>query len=279
MKCVNPFLKWPGSKRQLLPQLLELVPRSFNRYHESFVGAGSLYFALKSLGRATTCFLNDSNEELMTAYHGVCSYTQEVINFLKEHQIAHSEAHFYRVRSQSYKLMSEPAATARMIYLNKTAFNGLYRVNREGVFNTPWGARNSNVVLDQEGLLACAEVLADDTRLSTAHYLKVTQWMLPGDFVYFDPPYLPIKSTSYTSYTSGGFREDDHRELARLAHELVSKGVHVMVSNSDMPLIRELYQGFRLHEVTARRNIGGKATGRAPVTELILVGTPEGTPQ
>jgi DNA adenine methylase len=264
----RPFLKWAGGKRQLLPHLLRHVPpsvRSTGRYYEPFVGGGALFFALRP-ARAT---LADVNERLVRAYRGVAHHVGDVVRLLGGYP--HASEFFYRLRAEAIDARSDAEVAAWFIYLNRTGYNGLYRVNRKNVFNVPFGRYANPTVCDEPTLRACAAALAGTTLL-VADFEKVVSSARRGDFVYFDPPYAPLSATSsFTSYTSDGFGPDDQRRLRDVARRLKKRGVHVLLSNSSAPLTRELYaDGFEVFEVPATRMLNSKGDGRGAIAELVI---------
>lgn len=270
----KPLLKWVGGKRQLLPELLKHIPDSFGTYHEPFLGGGALFFELHRLGRKGTYLaqLSDVNQELINFYSQVCYNFKPFLTALKmldEHHL--NEADFYSFRKE-YRDYTDKARAALFLYFNKTAFNGLMRQNRSGNWNMPWGKYKNPRIYDEPALKAGSDALACAAMLSKG-FEETLQLPTKGDLVYCDPPYIPVSRTSsFVGYSKEGFSLGDHKKLASLARELVNKGVTVILSNADTPLTRELYQGFELHEVQARRAINSKVEKRGPVRELIIVG-------
>jgi len=264
-KAPKPFLKWAGGKGQLLGQYGPLFPRRFGRYHEPFVGGGAVFFHLLP-PRAT---LSDANAELVDCFVAVRDDVNAVIRTLGRHR--YEKDYYYAVRAQDPAKLEPAARAARTIFLNRTGFNGLYRVNSKGGFNVPFGRYANPTICDAPNLRACARVLRRATILQ-APFASILERARRDDFVYFDPPYQPLSKTAYfTAYGAGGFREDDQRELARVYAALDRRGVLVMLSNSDTPLTRELYRGFRVVEVQATRAINSKAARRGAITELVAL--------
>jgi DNA adenine methylase len=261
----QPFLKWAGGKRSMLPSLLPFVPAEFGAYHEPFVGGGAMFFALNP----KPSVLSDNNPELIDCYLAVQQDVESVIGALGRHQ--HDEKYFYAVRSQRPSALQLPDRAARTIFLNRTCFNGLYRVNRQGRFNVPFGRYEAPTICNAPALRACSAAL-QSAAISQADFATVLSRAVAGDFVYFDPPYLPISGTSkFTSYTSNGFSLHDHTRLRDVARELKARGVHVLLSNSAAPAIVNLYsQDFQIIRVQAGRAINAKGSGRAKVEELII---------
>ena len=260
----KPFLKWVGGKTQLLPQIFESFPKNFNRYHEPFVGGGAVFFNLQP----NKAILSDVNPDLIQAYQMIRDDVDSVIAELKQHRA--EEAYYYSVRETDVAELSAAEAAARIIFLNKTCFNGLYRVNRRGKFNVPFGKYANPTICNEKNLRAVSDALQGvDIRLQSVFELDTR--VKKNDLVYFDPPYVPVSPTaSFTSYTKQGFGEHQQRELADLFGRLVSKGAHCFLSNSDTPLVRELYKDFKIKKVYARRAINSRADRRGPVGEVIV---------
>ena len=261
----RPFLKWAGGKRQLLPELLAQLPENRRTYHEPFLGGGALFFKLQP-DRAV---LSDLNERLVRTYRAVRDDVEAVIGALSE---CRNDKDFYlRTRARDIDAAGDVAVAAWFIYLNKTGFNGLYRVNKKGQFNVPFGGYKNPMICDADNLRACSEVLQGVKILHT-DFRHVEEMTEPGDFVYFDPPYVPLSTTaSFTSYTRDGFTLEDQTELRDMARNLKHKRVHVLLSNSSVPVIHELYaEGFEQREVYASRAINSDATKRGKVAEALI---------
>lgn len=274
----QPFLKFCGGKRQLLPEIRKYVPEKFGRYFEPFVGGGAVFFDLVAAGRMARhvvappgAVLGDANQELMATYGAVRSGVEKVCARLRRHADRHSETYYYGVRARPYDAKGSVACVgARMIYLNRTSFNGLYRVNKRGEFNVPFGRYKNPTICDKENLLACSRALRM-AKLESGDFEVIVALAERGDFAYFDSPYCPVSTTSnFTSYTRDGFTLDDQRRLAECARALKARGVHVLLSNADVPIVRKLYKGFELHRVSARRNINSKGGKRGAVGELLI---------
>ena len=261
----KPFLKWVGGKRQLLGAILPLVPRRFGTYHEPFVGGGALYFHLAP-ARAV---LSDGNERLIRAYRGVRNHAGELIELLSGYP--HEREFFEEMRTRAIDVRSDVEVAAWMIYLNRTAYNGLYRVNSKNVFNAPFGDYAKPRICNPNVIRECARVLAA-ADLRCEDFAAVGDRAKKGDFVYFDPPYVPLSaSSSFTSYTRGGFGEEQQTALRDLALALKRRGVHVVLSNSGAPFVRKLYaKGFSMSEVQAARSVNATASGRGKITELLI---------
>ncbi|MCC6796109.1 MAG: DNA adenine methylase [Candidatus Hydrogenedentes bacterium] len=272
MSMPRPFLKWVGGKGQLLNELLAQVDRAgkFHRYHEPFVGGGALFFELVRTGRmpAAKAYLSDNNANLIAVYRGVREDVDRVIALLLEHKRKHSEKHYYEVRARAPKDDIDQAA--RIIYLNKTGYNGLYRENSQGKYNVPFGRYKNPGICDEENLRAVAKAL-QKAKLEVRHFAKVLDCVDKGDFVYFDPPYHPVsKTASFTGYDKGGFSEDFQRLLAKIAEDLDARGVRVLLSNSMTPLVKELYAKFTIDEVFANRNVNSRGDRRGKISEALI---------
>ncbi|WP_456419878.1 DNA adenine methylase [Thermovibrio sp.] len=263
----RPFVKWAGGKRQILKHLLFYAPKEFNRYFEPFVGGGALFFEL-SPKRAV---ISDLNAELINAYRVIKGQVEELIESLKKHK--NNEEYYYRIRSLKPAELSPVERASRFIYLNKTCFNGLYRENSKGEFNVPFGRYKRPKICDEENLRAVSEFLNSvEVEILNADYGEVCKRAEAGDFIYLDPPYIPVSKTAgFTTYTGGGFGEEDHRKLAEVFRELSEKGCFVMLSNADHPLIRELYRDFKLIEITTNRAISCKRSKRKGSGRELLI--------
>lgn len=260
----SPFLKWAGGKTRLLPTLLTYTPARFNTYIEPFVGGGALFFALQP----RKAILADSNPELINCYTVVRDRVEDLIAVLDEYPYA--EEFYYNLRTE----MPEDAVlrAARLIYLNRTCFNGLYRVNKRGQFNVPFGRYTNPVICDAERLKAASYALRN-AELHRADYRSTLQTCArPGDFIYIDPPYHPVSQYSdFKRYTAEFFYTEDQRELARNVKQLGQQGCFVLVSNSSCDFIRDIYQGCQVIEVSARRNINKDPNKRGEVKEVLIL--------
>lgn len=279
-----PFLKWAGGKSQLLDELVRLVPPRFGTYYEPFLGAGALFFRLFSEGRIGRAVLSDLNKDLISCYVTIRDALDEVLLRLESLQLRACDRDFFyaqaRPRFNSIRLETglevHPEKAALMIYLNKTCYNGLYRVNSSGEFNVPWGRYRSPRVYDEENLRAVSRALnSPGIEVKCCDYRQALDQASRGDFVYLDPPYHPISRTSsFTQYIQKPFGEKDQRELAGEFASLTSRGCLVLMSNSGAPFVRSLYEGLaagvRLKEVSASRSISCKGDRRNGVTELII---------
>ncbi|MCP5094405.1 MAG: DNA adenine methylase [Chloroflexi bacterium] len=265
-----PFLKWAGGKRRLLKQYAPYFPsiNSINHYYEPFIGSGAVFFHL----RPVNATLSDRNGRLIELYQMIQSNVEGVIAALKPHQ--NELDYFYSIRAQDPQQLTAVQRAARLIYLNKTCYNGLYRENRRGQFNVPFGRYVNPAICDEDRLRAASAALHGIT-LKAEDFADVLTHVAPDDFVYLDPPYVPLSLTSsFTSYNQHGFGEADQHRLAETIGRLSDLGCRVMLSNSSAPLVYELYNNdprYHLHEISARRNINSKANGRGPVKELLIL--------
>jgi DNA adenine methylase len=260
----RPFLKWAGGKSQLLAQYESLLPAKWSRYHEPFLGGGALFFHLHP-ERAS---LGDANAELIDCYRAVRDELEAVVEALRRHP--YESDHYYAVRALDPGALPLPERAARTIYLNRTGFNGLYRVNASGGFNVPFGRYVNPRILDEANLRACSEVLRE-ADLACAPFAAVLECARRGDFVYFDPPYQPLSKTSFfTAYAKGGFGQAEQRELAGVFADLDRRGVLAMLSNSDAPLVHELYHRYRIDRVQARRSINANSERRGAISEVVV---------
>jgi len=275
----RPFLKWAGGKAQLLPALLERAPRSIDTYYEPFLGGAALFFALSSDPQFAPrrAVLNDQNRELITMYEVVRDQLPELIAELEPLTIRYAAAEaearseiYYSVREQ--QPATPVAIAARLLFLNKTCFNGLYRVNQSGRFNVPHGKYKNPTILDRT-VLAAASAALQNTELLGGDFAAACESAGPGDFVYFDPPFHPLSDTAnFTSYTAGSFGREDQLRLKWCMDDLRARGVPVMHSNSPHEWIVGIYEGshYRVERTPARRSINSKGDGRGAIDELIV---------
>lgn len=271
----RPFLKWAGGKTQLLPQLRAATPPHIQTYYEPFLGGGALFFALQREGRFERAVLSDSNAELIGVYAQVRDGVEELVEALAVHQRKYRAAadradYYYRIRGK--RPTCGVGAAARLIFLNKTCFNGLYRVNSRGEFNVPHGSYVNPKICDADGLRAAAAAL-QGVELRTADFAEAMDAAHVGDFVYCDPPYVPLSETaSFTSYTAADFGPAEQQRLAAVAAEARARGIDVLLSNSGHPEVAQLYQeaGFRLETVEAARAINSNGAERGAVREYLI---------
>jgi DNA adenine methylase len=272
-----PFVKWAGGKGQLLSQFEPYLPASFGRYIEPFVGGGAVFFYLYNRGRlrGKEIVLMDDLEELINCYRVIQSQVEELISVLRTHEPHRlDKAYYYQVRawdrSPDYAALSDVERAARFIFLNRTCYNGLYRVNRRGEFNVPFGRYRNPTICDAGNLRAVSKAL-QGVRLLADDFTHSLEFAKRGTFVYLDPPYHPLSDTAnFTSYTSNSFGVEDQKRLAKLFGELDQKGCQVMLSNSATDLIQALYAGYEQIEVEAIRAISSRGDGRGAILELLV---------
>lgn len=267
-KETYPIVKWVGGKRQLMFELLKNMPKSCNRYFEPFIGGGALFFELQP----ENAYISDMNEELINLYSVVRDNVYELISDLNKHEV--SKEYFLEIRNldrtDEYKNLSNVQRASRFIYLNRTCFNGLYRVNSQGQFNVPYGNYKNPRIVDENNLLNCSELLKN-TEIKCADFSEILTKVKKGDFVYFDPPYVPLNETSsFTSYTKDGFDMDMQFKLREVCDELDSMGVMFMLSNSDTKFVNELYSNYEIKKVFASRAVNANAEGRGKITEVLV---------
>jgi DNA adenine methylase len=278
----RPFLKWAGGKRSLLKQYESffkadgLASTSVETYYEPFVGSAAVFFHLQAEGVAQRYVLSDVNAELVNVYQVVRDELDPLIELLIEYQQRHNRAHYYSVRRRDRDPQWLASASAveragRLLYLNRTCFNGLWRVNSRGEFNVPMGQYQQPRIVREE-LLRAASAALTAVELRASPFDEAVRDAGAGDFVYFDPPYVPLSETSsFTSYAADGFNLADQERLADTFRDLNDRGCRVMLSNSDHPLVHELYDGFRIETVSARRRINSQADGRGPINEVVVL--------
>jgi len=261
-----PFVKWAGGKRSIVDKLAEYLPSEFNDYYEPFVGGGALFYHLHE--RINKAYLSDINSDLIITYNVIKNDVEKLIELLNLHQKNHNEEYYYQIRNTQQELKDPIAISARFLYLNKTCYNGLYRVNKKGYFNVPIGSYRNPDIVNKKNLRLCSKAfkIAD---INLHQFDKINP--KSGDFVYFDPPYHPIKN-NFTSYTKLDFSEQDQIRLRDFALELHKKGVMVMISNSAAEVIKKIYSEypFTIRSISAPRYINCKPDERKNVEELII---------
>lgn len=271
---LTPFVKWAGGKRQLLEELHHYKPTTFNRYYEPFIGGGAFFLDLAP----RMASISDLNEELIITWQVIQHNPAELLFLLAEHQANNSKEYYLSIRSADrdgrLQCMSPVERAARFIYLNKTGFNGLWRVNKNGQNNVPYAnPKRLNLIMD-ELIYHLSEYLnANDIQIMNQSYLETVSDAKSGDFVYFDPPYIPLTETSaFTSYTKEDFGLAEQIQLRDVAKSLAQRGVSVMLSNSSASQVYELYADdiFHIHEVHAKRAINSKASQRGAIKEVII---------
>lgn len=270
----KPFLRWVGGKRQLLPELRKELPAKFETYYEPFVGGGTLFFDLRANGFKGNAVLGDANDRLIRSYRGIKTHVEDVVDNLRRARVK-PEVFYAEREALGFDNWVDSRVASWFIYLNKCCFNGLWRVNKSGKFNVPFGKwKTPPTICDDSNLHACARALRN-TKLVVGPFERTVFSAKCGDLVYFDPPYMPVSATAnFTSYTKDGFGWQEQESLARCAVALRKEGVHVILSHPDVPPIRVLYQHlkFKIRRVEARRAVNSDASKRGPVGELIITG-------
>lgn len=253
----KPVLKWAGGKTQLLKVLLPNIPLSYGKYIEPFLGGGALFFALNP----NNAVISDSNPELVNLYKVIASNVEELITELKLYN--NSADFFYEQRNFDWKSLQPIKAAARTIFLNKTCFNGIYRINKQGFFNVPYGQYKKPTICDEKNLINVSKVLHGKTIICGDYKSVLNQYAKPGDFIFLDPPYVPIsKSSDFKRYTQQPFSMNDHIELASEVKRLHEIGCHVILTNSDHPHVHSLYDKFDLRVCNTRRSVNSKISQR-----------------
>lgn len=265
----RPFLKWAGGKSRLTQQYISHFPQDFRNYYEPFLGGGAIFFHLAQRTAPFQAVLSDINGELINTYICVRDRVDDVIKALEKHQREHSKDYYYLVRNISKGTEIERAA--RFIYLNRTCFNGLYRENSKGEFNVPIGQYRNPIICNAELLRAVSSALRP-AQLAVRTFEEVAKLARSSDdFVYFDPPYYPISSTSdFTAYSRASFKKDDQEKLQNVFSVLADRGVKVMLSNSDCEFIRNLYKDFKIHPIAATRVINSNIQNRGKISEVLV---------
>jgi DNA adenine methylase len=264
----RPFVKWVGGKKQLLPELVRRIPSNVRRYYEPFIGGGALFFSLQP----QNAYLSDINPDLINLYTVIRDKIDELIADLDQHK--YEKPYYYRIRgidrTTEYRLWTDVQRASRFIYLNKSCYNGLYRVNSKGEFNVPFGRYTDPTILDESNLRAC-HVALQGASIKVADFRAIRKTIRSSDFVYFDPPYIPLSTTAnFTGYTKDGFDSQMHYALRDLCCFLDRKGVRFMVSNSSAPLVLDLYSDFNIEFVYANRAINSDAGKRGKIPEVII---------
>lgn len=271
-QLLRPVLKWAGGKRQLLPSILPLIPADHGLYVEPFLGGGAVLLGLQP----EHAVINDFNAELVNVYTVVRDDPEGLLTLLREHAANNSSEYYYRVRGldrlPSYPTLTPTQRAARIIYLNRTCFNGLYRVNSRGEYNAPYGRYKHPRIVDEQGIRALHEYLSTrDITIRSGDYADTLRNLPSGSFVYLDPPYAPVSSTNgFTGYTSDGFNSAEQERLHAECVRLRENNIRFLQSNSDCEYIRELYDGFTIRTISARRSINSDPSKRGTITELLI---------
>ena len=272
----QPFIKWVGGKRGLLSQIIPLLPIEFNNYHEPFLGGGALFFELYSQGKLQDkkIYLSDINSELINTYNIVKNNPTKLIKELENFKKQHNKEFYYQIREldrrEDFKNSTPLERATRFIYLNKTCFNGLYRVNSKGYFNTPIGSYKNPNIADSETIYNASEALSNAT-ITHQSYKEVLKYAKKDDLVYLDPPYYPLTPTaSFTAYSEFEFLDNQQIELFEIFDKLSDKEIKVVKSNSDTTFIKELYNEYDINIVQANRFINSKSSGRGKISEVLV---------
>jgi|BioPla2DNA2_1021312.scaffolds.fasta_scaffold14063_4 DNA adenine methylase len=271
---LKPFVKWAGGKTQILDKIIELLPDNFETYYEPFLGGGALFLYLTP----KKAIVSDYNKELMDSFRCFQDYKlfSDMIGKIKQHEFNHSEEYYYKIRDMDrkeyFKELPLSTIAARMIYLNKACFNGLYRVNSKGYFNVPSGKKDDVKAYDEALFNNLHLYLKNpNIKLLNGDFEKAVSTAKKGDFVYFDPPYDVFENKNgFTTYTKNEFGKDEQKRLSDVFKKLDKNGVYVMLSNHNTNYIKELYAGYNINVVKARRNINSKGSGRGHVEEVII---------
>jgi len=265
----KPFVKWVGGKRQLLDDIKTNMPKKYNRYFEPFVGGGALFFDLQP----QNAYINDYNHELINLYEIVKNKPNELIEDLKKHQ--NDEEYYYNIRKldrepNEYEKISKVKKASRFIFLNKTGYNGLYRVNKKGQNNVPFGKYKNPKIFEEDNIFECSKCLQSAT-ITTGDFENVKEYIKKGDFVYFDPPYVPLNMTSnFTAYTDKGFDENMQFRLKELCDHINGIGAYFLLSNSYTEFVLNLYKDYQIITVKANRTLNCKADGRGKIKEVLV---------
>ena len=274
---ISPIVKWVGGKRQLLADIMPLIDRNCSTYVEPFVGGGAVFFELQP----KKAIINDYNSELINVYTTVRDFPEQLIKKLEEHKNKNSEEYFYELRAfdrkSEYASMSRVEKAARIIYLNKTCYNGLYRVNAAGQFNSPYGKYKNPNIVNATTIKAMSKYLQNpQIKIKEGDYRDALKGLRKGAFVYLDPPYMPISSSSsFTGYTENGFSYEQQVELKKECDKLREKGIAFLQSNSDCKEIRELYKEYDIKTVQAKRTINSNANKRSEISEVLIYYAPK----
>jgi len=266
--AIKPFLKWAGGKTQLIPELSKYVPGNFNKYIEPFVGGGAFFFYLNP----EKAIISDSNEELIITYKAIRDSVEDIIEILDSYK--NEESFFYKIRSLNPNNLSYTERAARLIYLNKTCFNGLHRVNKKGEFNVPYGKRNGEF-LQREQLRDSSEFLQNVKILHNDYLTILKKYAETGDFIFLDPPYYPIgKYSDFKRYTKEFFYHDDHVILKEEFDRLIKMGCNVLLTNSAHPVVMDLYKNYDIRVIETKRLISSNPKTRNG-KDIIVIGTNE----
>jgi len=262
------FVRWAGGKRNLIPQLKQFIVDKYDFYMEPFLGSGALFFSLEP----KDAVLSDINEELINLYIVIRNNVEELIEDLKRYK--NNEKYYYACRNQDrdqeYKKWSNIKRASRTLYLNKTCWNGLYRVNSKGHFNVPFGNRKNPTIVDGSTLRECSKALSNCNIHASSYDDILETYVVTGSFVYLDPPYVPVSKTSFTSYTKEDFGEEDHYKLKKYCDRIDASGAYFMQSNSHTSFILDLYSDYVINTIDAPRFINSVGSDRGKVEEVVI---------
>lgn len=265
------FIKWAGGKRRLIKNLAFLFPKKIDRFFEPFLGGGVIFFYIKQKYNPRYIMISDNNPELINAFKVVKTKPKELITKLSEHKKRHSKKYYYRIRTVDPKILSRIERAARFIYLNKTCFNGLYRVNSKGQFNVPIGRYKNPEIFNKERILLASSFLRR-VKVKKQDFEKIENFVKKEDFIYFDPCYNPkIRTTIFNNYTKEGFLEKEQKRLAELFGRLDKRGCRLMLNNSNTALVKKLYKDYQIKIVKCGRSINCKSDGRTKINELVIM--------
>ena len=274
-KLVAPVVKWVGGKRQLLDEITPLLPKRITSYCEPFLGGGAVLFSIQP----TRAIVNDLNQDLITVYEVIRDDVESLLESLKKHE--NTAEYFYAIRDMDrdkevYQAMSKVERASRLIYLNKTCFNGLFRVNSSGEFNSPFGHYKNPNIVNEPILRAVSKYFREaNITFRNMDFEKALEGIKKGDFVYFDPPYVPLSTTSnFTGYNESGFGSEEQERLKSLCDKLTDQGVHILLSNSDCEYIRNLFSDkkrYTIIEVKAKRSINSISSARGEISEVLII--------
>ncbi|WP_369998111.1 DNA adenine methylase [Winogradskyella sp.] len=269
-KLIAPFLKWVGGKRQLMPAIKELIPKNYTNYYEPFIGGGAVLFDLQP----KNAVINDFNEELINVYQTIKENPEELISDLKTHK--NESDYFYDLRAldreDNFENLSNIKKASRVIYLNKTCYNGLYRVNNSGEFNSPFGRYKNPNIVNETTIRAVSKYLnTNKITILNGDFEEALKGIKKGSFVYFDPPYHPVSASSnFTGYVQGGFDMYEQVRLRDLCNKLNEKGINFLLSNSATQFIEDLYKDYKISYVKANRSINSNAKKRGEIDEVLI---------
>ncbi len=264
------FLKWAGGKRRIIERLRPLFPKQIDRYFEPFLGGGSVFFFVQQRYRPKFSMISDLNQDLVSTYINVRDNPKELLKLLKIFK-CNDSSHFYYETRKKFNLKKFPAVdrSAAFIYMNKSCYSGLFRVNSKNEFNVPYGNYKNAEIFDEDTIMSASELL-QGVEILCQDYRKVFDFAASGDFIYLDPCYDPKTKTSFVQYTPEKFSESDREHLAGFVMSVQSKGAKVLLSNNDMAKVRKLYPGFHFHRIKAPRSLGARVGAESKVIELAI---------